>query len=134
MTLNPDDEIFIVYVAFLACFDLGLEIHSFRKIQMVFLKAHGNSISIFSKYADFSHIFFKDLRIKLPKNTKINNCAIDLFVGQQTVYGLIYSLELIQLKTLKIYIKNNLAIDFIRPSMFFASAFISFVKKSNSSL
>ena len=46
--------------------------------------------------------------------TGINNQAINLIKSKQTLYGLIYSLGLIKLETLKIYIEINLANRFIR--------------------
>ena len=50
------------------------------------------------------------------------------------LYSLIYSLEPVELKTLKTYIKVNLVSSFIRPSKFSAGAPILFVWKKNSSL
>lgn len=49
----------------------------------------------------------------LPKYTKINIYAINLKKSKQPLYGPIYSLELVELNTLKTYIKTNLAKDFI---------------------
>lgn len=44
---------------------------------MVFLKADKTFTSIFSEYADFGNIFFKDLVAKLPKYTGMNNHTIN---------------------------------------------------------
>ena len=60
-------------------------------------------------------MFFLKLAFKFPKYIKINNHAIKLEDNQQLSYGLIYSLKLVELKTLKAYIKANLANNFIRP-------------------
>ena len=43
--------------------------------------------------------------MKLLKLAGINNQAIDLIESKQIFYGLIYSLKLIKLETLKTYIK-----------------------------
>lgn len=43
--------------------------------------------------------------IELPKFIGINNQAIDIIQNKQIFYSLIYSLGLMELKTLKIYIK-----------------------------
>ena len=73
------------------------------------------------------------MAIELSKHMKINNHAIELVDDEQLSYGFIYSLSLIKLKTLKIYIKNNLANGFIKPFKFFAKASIFFDKKSDKS-
>lgn len=48
--------------------------------------------------------------------TSINNYAKELIDDRQALFGFIYNLELILLKTLKTYIKNNLANSFIKLS------------------
>ncbi len=53
---------------------------------------------------------------------------------RQPPYGSIYSLGLIELETLKAYIKNNLVSDFIWYSKSPAGATIRFDKKPNDSL
>ena len=64
----------------------------------------------------------------------INDYAIELVDDWQLLYGPIYSLDPIELETLKAYIKNILANSFIRPSKSIARVFILFDKKLNSSL
>ena len=49
--------------------------------------------------------------------------------GKEPSYGPIYSLGLIELKTLKTYINTNLANSFIYPSKSPTSAFILFIYK-----
>ena len=58
--------------------------------------------------------------------TKINDHAIKLEEGKQPLFGLIYSLRLVELETLKTFIKTNLANSFIRPSKSFIGALIFF--------
>ena len=66
---------------------------------------------------------------EIPENTGINEYAIELEEGKQSYFGPIYSLEPIELKTLKTYIKANLANGFIRPSKFLVKALILFDRK-----
>ena len=87
-----------------------------------------------AKYLDFADVFSPDLASELPKQTGINDHAIELVEGQQPPYGPIYSLEPVELETLKAYIEINLANEFIRPSMFPAGAPILFDRKSDGSL
>ena len=84
-----------------------------------------------TKYSDFVDIFSPDLAFKLPKHTGINNHAIELVDGQQPPYGPIYSLEPVELETLKAYIETNLANDFIKLCKSPAGAPILFNQKSN---
>ena len=53
---------------------------------------------------------------ELPENTGMNEHAIKLEKGKQPPFGPIYSPGPVELETLKIYIKTNLANGFIRPS------------------
>ena len=54
--------------------------------------------------------------MELPKLTG-NNQAIDLIKSKQTLYGLIYSLRLMELETLKTYVEINLPNRIIQPFM-----------------
>ena len=51
--------------------------------------------------------------IELSKLTDINDHTINLIKSKQTFCGLIYSLRLIELKTLKIYVEINFIKGFI---------------------
>ena len=64
----------------------------------------------------------------------MNEHAIKQEERKQQLFGPIYSLELIELETLKIYIKTNLANGFIWPFKFPAKVFILFDKKPDRSL
>ena len=86
------------------------------------------------EYADFVNVFSKELAKMLPEQTGINKHAIKLEENKQPLYGLIYSLGLVELETFKTYIKTNLANDFIRPLISPAGASILFVWKLNGSL
>ncbi len=64
----------------------------------------------------------------------INNHAIELMDNRQPSYGPIYSLGPVELETLKVYIENNLANGFIKPSKSPTKAPIFFNKKSDDNL
>ena len=64
----------------------------------------------------------------------MNEHAIDLEEGKQPSFGPIYSLSLVELETLKTYIKTNLANGFIWPSKSLARAPIFFDRKLDRSL
>ena len=70
----------------------------------------------------------------LSECTELNEHAIKLEDSKQPPYGPIYSLGLVELETLKTYIKIHLKTGFIRPSKFPADAPILFDKKPNGSL
>ena len=86
------------------------------------------------EYFDFSNIFSSNSAAGLPEHTKINDYLINLLNDKQALYRPIYILELIELKTLKTYIKSNLASKFIRLSKSPFGALILFVRKKNGSL
>ena len=69
--------------------------------------------------------------MELPENTGINKDAIELQNGKQPFYELIYSLWLVELETLKTFIKTHLKTGFIQLSKSSAGALILFDKKLN---
>ncbi len=72
--------------------------------------------------------------MELPKNTGINENAIELIEGKQPHYRLIYSLGPVELEILKTYIETDLKTGFIRPSKSPADYPILFDKKPDGSL
>ena len=70
----------------------------------------------------------------LLERTKLNEHAIDLKDTKQPLYRPIYSLGLVELETLKTYIKINLKTGFIQPFKSSTGAFILFDKKPDSNL
>ena len=62
------------------------------------------------KYSNYSNIFSAKNTAELLEYTRINDHAIKLEKDKQLFFSPIYSLRLIELKTLKTYIKTNLAI------------------------
>ena len=64
----------------------------------------------------------------------MNKYAIKLEEGKQSSFGSIYSLKLIELETLKTYIKTNLANNFIQSFKSSVRALILFDKKPDRNL
>ena len=122
--LNADNETFVVHVAALAE-PTTMPIYSSYQAQVAVLMSE--ETRILAEYFDFFNVFFSDSAVKLREHTRINDHPIDLLDDKQPPYGLIYSLGLVKLETLKTYIKANLASGFIRPSKSPASAPILFV-------
>ncbi len=70
--------------------------------------------------------------MELPKNIRINEYTIKLIEEKQLSYGPIYTLSLVELETLKVYIETYLKTRFIWPSTFPTDTPIFFNKKPNS--
>ena len=109
-----------------------MAIHLVRETQIALLVAEKVKIPI--EYSDFSDVFSEEKASILLKITKLNQYAIELQESQQLPYGPIYSLDPVKLKTLRTYIKTNLANSFIRPSKSRVGAPILFVGKPDGSL
>ena len=106
-------------------------IHPDKEAQIAFLFI--KEVKIPDEYLDFTNIFFEEKALVLHKCTKLNEHAIDLENSEQPPYGPIYSLDLVELETLKTYIETHLKTGFIQPSKSPASALILFDKKSDGS-
>ena len=94
-TLNPEYEIFVVYVA-----SLRFTLIDVRP-QISVLIAEEASIKIPAKHSNFADVFSPDLASKFFEQIEINDHAIKLVDGQQSLYKPIHSLRLIKLKILK---------------------------------
>ena len=127
--LNTDNKISIVYIAALVKLIIILN-YSFCKASVTLLI----STKILTKYSDFLDIFSSDSTVKLLENIRINNYSINLLKDKQPPYSPIYSLELVELEMLKIYIKANLTSDVIKLFKFPASFLILFIQKKDNSL
>ena len=114
----------MVHVAFLTS---KMSIHLARKSQIALLIA--KKVTVLAKYSDFANIFSKKSSEMLLKYAGINGYAIKLENSKQPFYRPSYSLSSVELKTLKTYIKTNLANSFIRPLKSPAGAPILFVCK-----
>ena len=86
------------------------------------------------EYSNYSNVFLTENVAELPENTGMNEYAIELEEGKQPLFGPIYSLDLVELKTLKTYIKTNLVNGFIWPSKSPARVSILFNRKLDRSL
>lgn len=131
IVLNLNNEVFIFHLASIVSSDLA--VYPFHQAQIVSLKTDETFTAIPSKYTDFINVFYPDLATELPKYTGINNHTIELIDSKQILYGQIYSLELVEVKSLKTYIETNLATNFIRPSKFPVGTSMHFVWKLDSS-
>ena len=114
VALNKESETFIVHVAALEAPLAGMTIHPSRKAQISGLIQDEAPTKVPPKYANYADVFSFDLAMELPKNTNINKYAIELQDDKQSPYEPIYSLGLIELETLKIYIKAHLKTGFIQ--------------------
>lgn len=101
---------------------------------MALLLANEAPVAVSSKYSKYADVFFPDFAAKLSAHTRINDHVINLVDSQQPPYSSIYSLGLVKLETLKIYIETNLASGFIQPSKSSAGAPILFVWKLDGNL
>ena len=91
-------------------------------------------IIVLAEYLDFADVFLKESAAVSPERTGINKHVIKLENGKEPPYRPIYSLDPVELKTLKTYIETNLDNGFIRPLKSPAKAPILFVSKPDSSL
>ena len=103
--------------------------HSKKQAPVGALLFHKAPIEILIEYSDYNNNFLVKYVAKLLENTGINEHAIKLKEGEQPLFGLIYSLGLVELEILKTYIKTNLAHSFIWPFKSPARAPILFNKK-----
>ena len=70
------------------------------------------------EYFDLSKVFLIENIVEFPKYTKINNYIIKLEKNKKRLLNPIYSLRLVKLEKLKIYIKINLVNNFTYPPKF----------------
>ena len=109
MALDENVEAFVVHVTSLSL--NSMLIHPAREAQIASLIAE--EVKIPTNYSDFLDVFSEKKALVLPEITDLNQHTIELQESQQPPYGPIYSLGLVELKTLKTYIETNLANGFI---------------------
>ena len=129
--MDKESKTFVVYVAALETPLAGMVIHLLQEAQISALIQDKAPIKVLPKYANYADVFLFDLVMELPKNTGINKHAIELQDGKKPLYGPIYSLAPVELKTLKTYIETHLKTGFIQPFKSTAGVFILFDKKPN---
>ncbi len=130
--MDENSETFVMHMSALNVAELS--IYPSRAAQIAALQWNNTPTEISVEYFDYDDVFSSDLAMELPENTGINEHAIELIEGKQPPYGPIYALNLVELETLKAYIKTHLKTGFIRPSKSLAGVSILFNKKPNSSL
>lgn len=69
-------------------------------------------VKILLDYFNYTDVFSLEAIVELPNYTKLNNHARIVKEDKQPLYNPIYSRELVELETLKTYIKINLANGF----------------------
>ena len=127
--LDENVGAFIVHVALLIS---KMTIHPAREAHIALLL--GKKVTVSAEYVDFVNLFLKESAEVLPERTCINEHAIKLEEGKQPSYGPTYSLSLVELETLKTYIKTNLTNSFIQLSKSSVGVPILLVCKPNGSL
>ena len=136
---NPEHKTYVVHFGLFSFNVLSssslLDFHPFQRPQISGLITQEAFTKVSAKYLDFADVFSSDLVSELPKHTGMNDHGIELVDScQQSPYEPIYSLGLVELKTLKAYIETNLANEYIRPSKSPIGASILFNQKSDSFL
>ena len=131
--LDEESETFVVHVAILEAPLAGMAIHPSWEAQILVLIQDKTPTEVLSEYANYVDVFLFDLAIELPKNTGINEYAIELQDDKQPPYRPINSQGPVELETLKTYIKTHLKTGFIQPSKSSADAPILFDKKPDGS-
>ena len=126
--MNKNINPFVVHISSLGS---RITIYPAKKAQIALLLA--KKVTVSAKYLDFINVLLEKSLNVFSEQTGVNKHAIKLEEGKQLSYGPIYSLKPVKLKTLKIYIKTNLANGFIRTSKLPAGALILFVSKCNDS-
>lgn len=129
IALDENIDVFIVHLAYLNT-EIFLDLTQKAQIALLIAK----KVFILVKYLDFRDIFPKKLAAKLFECFDINKYLINLELGKQSSYKPIYSFSSVELKTLKTYIKINLASGFIHPLKFLARVPILFIQIFNGNL
>ena len=127
--LDENIKAFVVYVSSL---ESRMTIHLARKAQLALLLV--KKVTVLAEYSNFADMFSEQSANVLPERIGVNEHAIKLEEGKQPPYRPIYSLEPVELNTLKIYIETNLANSFIKALKSPAVAPILFVHKPDGSL
>ena len=109
--LNIDNEMFVMHVAISK--REKMLVHSKKQAKVGALLFDKVFSEVPAKYSNYSNVFSAKNIAELLKNTGINEYTIKLKKDKQPSFGPNYSLEPVELETLKIYIEINLANGFI---------------------
>ena len=126
--MDEKSETFIVYMISL---NLAPGIHSNKAVQITSLLT--KKVKILDRYSDFVNIFSEEKTLVLLKWIEFNQDVIELEKGKRSLYGPIYSLNPVELETLKTYIETYLKTGFIQSSKSFTGAPILLDKKPDGS-
>ena len=132
LALDADSQTFVVHVAVRKREEMAMDPD--KKAQVGALLFDKAPIEVLAEYSDYNKVFLEENAAELPENTGINEHALKLKESKQPLFKLIYSLGLVELETLKTYIKTKLANSFIHISKSPTRAPIVFDRKSDGSL
>lgn len=90
-----------------------MTIYFIYKFQITLLNIKKVFINILVKYLEIINIFSKKLLVGLFEYLDINKQVTELIKAKQLFYKSIYSFNIVELKSFKIYMENNLANCFI---------------------
>lgn len=130
IALYLKDKIFILQIISLT----STNNHLSCRVQIALLIQDKAPTAVLFKYTNFTNIFSLGVAIKLPEYIRVNNHPINLLKDHLPPYGSIYSLEPIELETLKTYIKIRLANNFIKSFKSITIALMLIMHKSNKNL
>ena len=109
-------------------------VHPKKQAQVGALLFNKAPTEILVKSSNYSNIFSAENVAELRENTGINEHTIELKKGKQPLFSPIYCLGPVEMETLKIYIKTNLANGFLQPYKSLAGVPILFDRKPDRSL
>lgn len=102
--LDKNSETFVLHILALEATENS--IHPSQAAQIAALQWDKAFFNIPIGFSDNTDVFSLDLAIELPEKTGINEHILDLIEEKQTPYGPIYVLSLVEMETLKTYIKT----------------------------
>lgn len=111
--LDKNVKTFEIYLATLSA-ALAIQVYFFFQAQVKLLLTDKAFVKVLSKYLDYTDVFSFDLVIGQFENSSMNEYIIELVKGKYPPYKPIYSLEPIELETLKTYIQTQMKIGFIQ--------------------
>ena len=130
--IDVNNKTFVVHVAIRKWEEMP--VHSKKQAQVRVLLFDKAPTEVPAENSDYSDIFSAENAAELPENTRINKHAIKLEEDKQPSFGPIYNLRLVELETIKTYIKINLANSFSKPFESLVGIPIFFNKKPDRSL
>lgn len=107
--LDENVKAFVIYISSLSL----KSIYPDKEAQIASLLI--KEVTFLDKYLYLADIFLEQQVLVLSKQTELNQYTIKLQDGKQPLYGPIYNLRLVELKTLKTYIETNQGNNFIQP-------------------